>query len=303
LLFIVSYNQPKICPNATWDENGITLVNKSFVDDTARGIFVDSNDMLYVSVHSKNQILIWSENSTNPVENISATLLNYTSLFVTINGDIYFSNGNETGRVEMWIKNSRRIVLVAYFPGDCHGLFVDNSNTLYCSIRHKNQVDKISLNENINKTTTVAGTGASGPASNELSDPWGIFVDTSFNLYVADSQNNRIQRFQSGELNGTTIAGGGIPSNLTLNHPTDVVLDADSYLYIADNEHRRIIRSGHEVYQCLTGCTREKGSAPNELNKAYALRFDSYGNIYVADEFNKRIQQFTLKTNFCGESN
>jgi sugar lactone lactonase YvrE len=148
---------------------------------------------------------------------------------------------------------------------------------------------------------TEAGTGSWESQSNELSKPWGIFVDIDFNLYVADTGNNRIQRFQQGQLNGTTVAGNRIPNNLTLNHPTDVIVDADGFLYIADNDNHRIIRAGPNEFQCIAGCTGKNGSASNELKKAYALRFDSDGNLYVADEFNDRIQKFSLATNSCGK--
>jgi hypothetical protein len=190
---------------------------------------------------------------------------------------------------------------VAKFSGNCYGLFVDIENNLYCSIQSEHRVVKISL-DGTNKTViSVAETGSKGSDSNQLSGHWGIFVDIDLNLYVADGDNNRIQRFQPGQLNGTTVAGNNIPNNLTLNHPTDVILDADGLLYIADNNNHRIIRAGPNEFQCIVGCTGKSGSASNELNKSYALRFDSYGNLYVADEYNDRIQKFSLATNSCGK--
>jgi sugar lactone lactonase YvrE len=147
----------------------------------------------------------------------------------------------------------------------------------------------------------VAGTGSAGSSSNELDFPYGIFVNTNFDLYVADTGNKRIQRFQSGEKNGTTVAGQGIPQNLQLNHPTNVVLDSDGYLFIADNGNHRIIRSGFDQFECIIGCTGQSGAASNELNQPYAIRFDSYGNLYVSDEQNDRIQKFTIVTDFCGK--
>jgi sugar lactone lactonase YvrE len=151
--------------------------------------------------------------------------------------------------------------------------------------------------------TNVSGTSSPGSSSYELNHPYGIFVNNNFDLYVADTDNNRIQCFQSGEKNGTTVAGQGIPQNLQLNQPTNVVLDFDGYLFIADNENHRIIRSGFGKFECIIGCTGQSGAASNELNKPYAIRFDSYGNLYVADEFNHRIQKFTLVTNSCGKCN
>jgi hypothetical protein len=270
-----------------------------------RGIFIDFNDTIYVADYSNSRILVWPKESINPTRNLTVKLSIYTNLFVTLNGDIFFEKGNETGnetgRIEKWSQVSAASVLVAKFSGSCYGLFVDIENSLYCSIRSESQVMKISLDGTSNTVIHVAGTGYPGSGSNQLSYPWGIFVDIDFNLYVADGSNNRIQRFQRGQLNGTTVARNDIPNNLTLNHPTDVILDADGFLYIADNENHRIIRAGPKGFQCIAGCTGENGSASNELKKAYAVRFDSYGNLYVADEFNYRIQKFNLTTNSCGK--
>ncbi len=232
---------------------------------------------------------------------LSANLYQYTTLFVTINGDIYFENGSEEGRIDQWAMNSNNNTVVTKFSSYCYGLFVDTNNTLYCSSRCANRVVKQSLDDKSAMNITVAGTGSSGKASNELSQPWGIYVDINFDLYVADADNHRIQLFQPGQLNGTTIAGNGIPQNLMLDFPTDVVLDADGYLYIADNRHGRVIRSKSGEWQCVIGCSGRGGSAPNKLYTAYSIHFDSYGNIYVADEHNNRIQKFLLKTNSCGK--
>jgi sugar lactone lactonase YvrE len=69
----------------------------------------------------------------------------------------------------------------------------------------------------------VAGTGVSGSAANQLNSPNGIVVDLNFTLYVADYENNRVQRFWYGELNGTTVVGSGATGNIILNGPTVLV--------------------------------------------------------------------------------
>ena len=302
-LYIVLYNQPKICTNATWNESGITFANQSTIGSEPRGIFIDYNDTIYVADHSNGRILVWYKENINPMRMLTVKLFVYTSLFVTFNGDIYFENADETGRIDKWSKCSTASVLVTKFSGNCYGIFIDIENNLYCSIRYEHRVVKVSLSSGINTGIAVAGTkGSTGSNSNELFWPWGIFVDINFNLYVADSKNDRIQLFRSGQLNGTTLAGKGIPNNLQLQFPTDVILDADGLLYIADNQKHRIIRAGPDGYQCIAGCTDRSGSASNQFQIAYALRFDSYGNLYVADEYNHRVQKFSLATNSCGTS-
>ena len=56
-----------------------------------------------------------------------------------------------------------------------------------------------SLNDtSVATVVTRAGVGGFGSSANQLIYPWGIFVDTNFDLYVADRLNNRIQVFRPG---------------------------------------------------------------------------------------------------------
>ncbi|CAF3709000.1 unnamed protein product [Rotaria socialis] len=295
----VTYNRPKFCPNATWNVDGITVFDQSLIGNHARGIFVDSNDTLYAVAQDRSQILTLFKNSTNLLSPTNFLLANYTGIIVSIEGEIYLENGTESGRIVQWAKNTNTSVSVAYFPGNCFGLFIDQSNSLYCSMKEKNRVVKMSLNGKMSKIVNVAGTGTSGSGLEQFSGPWGIFVDNNFTLYVADSGNNRIQRFQLGENIGATIAGNGTPNDLMLNNPTDIILDLDGNLFIAGNDNSRIIRVIHDAYHCVVGCNRNSTSPSEKLNKSYAVRFDSRGNLFVADECNHRIQKFTLATNSC----
>jgi hypothetical protein len=116
-------------------------------------------------------------------------------------------------------------------------------------------------------------------------------------LYVADWGNNRIQLFQSGELNGFTVAGNTSPNfTITLYQPTGIVLDGDNYLFIVDSGNNRIVGSGSNGFRCLVGCGGS-GSASNQLNFPGTLSFDSFGNMFVTDVNNSRVQKFDLMIN------
>ncbi len=245
---------------------------------------------------------MWLNESINPTGNISGDLYFPYSIFVTITGDIYIDNGYQNGRVDKWALNANTSVPVMNVSSFCAGLFVDISDTLYCSMHNNHQVVKRWMNDNATTLTTVAGTGTNGSTSDTLQYPYGIFVDINFDLYVADWGNNRIQLFPSGQLSATTIAGNtSANTTITLNGPTGVVLDADNYLYIVDNLNNRIVASGPANFRCLVGCSGTSGSASDQLNGPRALSFDSYGNMFVVDEINNRTQKFLLLTNSCGK--
>ena len=296
-----SYNQPKLSPCALWNSNATTFTDNYTVGSRPLGIFVNINNTIHVAAVSLGQILVWSEGNNTLLRNISGNFRNPHGIFATIAGDIYSDSDDNYYQVKKWSWNSGTSVIVMNVTDGCISLFIDINDTLYCSNDHEHKVVKTSLRDGSNTVTIAAGNGMSGSQAQLLSYPNGIFVDEKFNLYVADWGNNRIQLFQSSQLNAITVAGSGAPGTIVLNGPTAVILDADNYLFISDSNNHRIVRSGPFGSQCLLGCTGVAGAASNQLNEAHALSFDSYGNLFVVDTNNDRIQKFHLMTNSCGE--
>jgi sugar lactone lactonase YvrE len=245
-------------------------------------------------------ILVWHNGTTASTKIISANLINPWSLFVTTSNDIYVDNGYSKGRVDRWTLNTTNSVTVMTVNSSCTGLFMDTYNSLYYSLSDKHRVFKVGLINNTNDSITVAGTSCPGPVSNMLDHPHGIFVDNNLNLYVADTQNNRVQRFALGESNAMTVAGFGATITFILNQPTGIVLDADDNLFIVDSHNHRIIRSIANDFQCLVGCSGESGTSATHLHNPQTMSFDAIGNIFVTDSNNHRIQKFNLIQNSCG---
>jgi hypothetical protein len=243
---------------------------------------------------------VWLEGSTAPTRNISGNLSVPYSVFVTDNYDVYVDNGEANYMVNKWSLNSTNGVAAMYVCKGCYGLFIDINNNLYCSMYNGHQILSKSLNSRLNVWSLVAGTGSAGSASNMLNSPCGIFTDTNLDFYVADSSNNRIQKFPFGQLNGTTVAGATVVGTITLNKPIAVVLDADGYLFISDDYGHRIVGSGPYGFQCIAACSGA-GSSSTALDYPVGLGFDTYGNIYVVDWGNSRIQKFLLANNSCGK--
>ena len=266
------------------------------------GIFINTDNTIYLADPGNNRILIWYNSSINPSITIYGNLLYPSSLFVTANGDIYGDDSYLTYKINKWTSDTNTSVVAMNVSGECWGLFIDINNNLYCSMRYLHKVVTKSLNTNSNIQKIVAGTGCIGSSSNTLNEPLGIFVDNILGLYVADLRNNRIQLFLLGELAAITVAGNGSTSiTITLNYPTGVVLDADNYLFIADYISNRIVGSGPNGFRCLVGCSGVASSASNTLNNPVTMVFDSYGNMYVVDQANQRIQKFILLNNTLGK--
>ena len=305
MMFILgpSYNQPKFSSCTTWHLDAITFVNISTIGTQPYGLFVDTNNSIYFADYGHSLVQVWLEGSTHPIRNITAGLLYPRSIFVTSTGDIYVDNGAVYDRVDKWTSNTSTSTIAMRVNDTCYGLFVDTLENVYCSMNLFHSVVKRPFDSNVNTSIAVAGNGTAGSTSNMLHGPRGIFVSINFSLYVADCYNNRIQLFQLGNLNGTTVAGVGTSGAILLQCPTGVVLDADGYLFIADSQYNRIIASNQDGFQCILGCTTLAGSTTNSLEQPWTISFDSYVNLFVTDMMNTRIQKFLLSVRSCSESN
>ncbi|CAF1138854.1 unnamed protein product [Adineta steineri] len=291
----LSFNQPTFCSTATWNSNGITFANRSIVGQDPSAIFVNANNTIYVANQENKTILIWHEESVNPINIIHGSFTWPNSLFVLSNGDIYIDDGAINRRVQKWIAETNNFVTVMIVNSSCWGLFIDINDTIYCSMSDRYQVVKRSLiNSMMTSNHVAAGTGIQGSDSNQLGSPRGIFVDVNLDLYVADFRNNRVQLFQSGEPNGITVAGSGsLNPTITLNRPNGIVLDAEKYLFIVDLGNSRIVGSSLNGFRCLVGCYGE-GPKSNQLIIPISLSFDRSGNMFITDQGNDRVQKFLL---------
>ncbi|CAF4112292.1 unnamed protein product, partial [Adineta steineri] len=298
--FALSFNQPKFCSTAAWNSNGITFANRSIVGQYPIASFVNTNNTIYVANRQNNTIVMWYEKSFNPTKNIHSNSTKPCSLFVTSDGDIYIDDGFKNGRVQKWMAETGTFVTVMSVNSSCYGLFVDINDTLYCSMYNQHQVVKRSLIDSLMISNRVAaGTGIHGSASNQLSRPFGIFLDVNLDLYVADAFNDRVQLFQLGETNGITVAGSkSLYPTITLSLPSGIVLDADKYLFIIDYGNSRIVGSGLDGFRCLVGCYG-RGSQSNQLYVPFSFSFDGSGNIFVTDQENHRIQKFQYFEESC----
>jgi poly(3-hydroxybutyrate) depolymerase/sugar lactone lactonase YvrE len=103
---------------------------------------------------------------------------------------------------------------------------------------------------------TVAGGNSFGSALNQLSYPYGVWVDVSGHVYVADTHNHRIVRWKNGAATGEQVVGGlGQTGDQALFFPFDVVVDVAGRMVVTDGENQRVRRwhLGPEmrVFQCM----------------------------------------------------
>ena len=128
--------------------------------------------------------------------------------------------------------------------------FSSVTSNLYYADRDNNRIYKITANTS--NSVLFAGSGAAGfadgtGASAQFNSPWGIVVDASENLYVADQVNQRIRKITPAGVVTTVAGSGGVGSNngpgntATFYTPLNVGISLDSKtLYVADRDNYSI---------------------------------------------------------------
>ena len=276
---------------------------------------VDSGNNLYIADTGNNRVALIQPSSTNAtrifgsVGTASNQFNQPTDIFVT-NTAIYVLDASNY-RVQMWPRNGSSGTTVAGITGSAgsaassttfslsYGIFVDTTGYLYVSDQANHRVLRFpSGSTSGTSSVLVAGTGISGPASSQLSSPNKIFVDDASTVYIADTNNHRIQKWVYGACAGVTVAGTGIAGSdlAQLQSPVSIMVDANGYMYISDRDNQRILRwsPGSSMGKCIAGCSGIAGTATNQLSSPSALAFDSNGLLYVSDKSNNRVQKFSL---------
>lgn len=138
--------------------------------------------------------------------------------------------------------------------------------------------------------------------------PFGLAVDGAGNLFIADSNNNRIRRMDAVSGFISTIAGNGIIGNTgdggsalnaTLNNPSSLALDAAGNLYFADSGNNTIRRidAFNGTITTVAGSPGQHGyggdgglATSATFSTPNGISFDANGDLYIADTGNHVIR-------------
>ena len=194
------------------------------------------------------------------------------------------------------------------------GLAMSRTNNLVITDRGNSVVRQVSTATGI--TTLVAGNYTAGFSGDgglataaQLDSPRGIALDATSNIYIADTNNNRIRRVAAATGLITTVAGtgvagfsgdGGNPTTARFSSLTGLAADSSGNLYVADTENHcvRYVNFGTNTITTVAG----QGGLPGfsgDYSFASFARLSSpthvavdpqNGYYYIADEGNRRIR-------------
>ncbi|CAF1066016.1 unnamed protein product [Adineta steineri] len=176
------------------------------------------------------------------------------------------------------------------------GLAIDSSNNMYIVDKANHRV--MYWENGASSGSMIAGTGFSGSTNYQFDNPNIIQRDSSSGtLYISDVENHRIMQYLNGSSSGTVVAGGNSygTGSTQLWKPYGFTLDSSTNsLIIANGAAHTIVRwvIDDTSWTLLAGSSGVSGSSPTLLNGPVGVAVDRYGNIYVADTGNHRIQFF-----------
>ena len=131
--------------------------------------------------------------------------------------------------------------------------------------------------------------GSSGSEPAQLKKPRGLSVDPGGNFLVADTGNNRVQKFnKEGDL--LLVIGKSGSGEGEFREPSGVSLSPKGNIRVADTGNKRIqVFSPKGMY---LGAFGKGGKLPGQFSEPMDVAGDTAGNIYVADRGNDKICKF-----------
>jgi len=200
-------------------------------------------------------------------------------------------------------------------------VFVDGSGNIFIADRDNNRIREVvaatgdiqTVAGNGNARFTFSGDG--GPAiSGALYLPEDVYVDSSGNIFIADTGNNRVREVVAATGNIETVAGngsygsssgdGGLATSAQLNDPWSVFVDGSGNIFIADRDNNRI----REVVAATGNIQTVAGNGTNgfsgdggpatsaALSGPSSVFVDGSDNIFIADSGNGRIREVGAAT-------
>ena len=137
--------------------------------------------------------------------------------------------------------------------------------------------------------------GEYGSGNGRFDEPYGIAIDDSDNVYVADADNNRIQKFGPNGAFITTWGTDGTGDGQFFG-PSMIGIDSSGNFYVSDWSNYRIQKFGPNGTFITAWGT--DGTGDGQFDGPNGMAIDASGNVYVSDYYNHRIQKFDSNGTF-----
>ncbi len=141
---------------------------------------------------------------------------------------------------------------------------------------------------------TTATWGSSGAGNGQFNAPYGIAVDSSNNVFVADGGNQRVQKFTSSGSFVTKWTTGAFD-------PKGIGIDSGNNVYAAIYTNVKKFDNNGGLLLTFGSDGTNDGQFSSGYSGAYGVSLASGGDIYVVDPGSNRVQKFNALGNFLSK--
>ncbi|CAF1589948.1 unnamed protein product, partial [Rotaria sp. Silwood1] len=288
--------------SAVWKQHGVIVAGGNGIGNAVNqlnqpyGLFVDSEQNVYVTDSWNRRVMEWKSNAqegrTVITENESESnpLVAPMDAILSPETDSLVVCDNANRKIVQFPLRQDATGTIILSKIACFGLTMDEVGSLYVVDIYWHTVRRYRSGDSTG--TVVAGGNGQGDRLNQLSDPRYIFVDRHHTVYVSDNSNHRVMKWLEGAREGIIVAGGQGKGNglHQLSNPNGLVADEWGTVYVCDSNNNRIIRwfEGAKEGSIIIG-GEEAG-----LNEPVGLSFDLFGNLFAAEYGSNRVQRFDL---------
>ncbi|HEY2016248.1 MAG TPA: hypothetical protein VGH38_22245, partial [Bryobacteraceae bacterium] len=262
--------------------------------NTPQGIAVDKSGNVYIADSGNNRV----------------RMVTAAGIMTTFAGNGSFSQGGGPGQYNDFGPATNALM---HLP---MGVAVDKSGNVFIADTGDNSIREVTPDGNINTVVGDSYPGFLGDGGNaqqaELNHPSDVAVDSSGNVYIADTANARIRQLTTaGVIN--TVAGNGTigfsgdgaaATSAALLAPLGLAVDSSGNLFIVENGDSRIRKMDTKgIISTIAGNGTAgfsgDGSAAlkAQMNSPTGIAVDSSGNLFIADFLNLRIRKMDSSGN------
>jgi sugar lactone lactonase YvrE len=234
----------------------------------------------------------WDQNATTVAGSSISQLNGPWGISITNNDVLYISDTYNNRIVVVDLNSTNNISIIGSGQGSNSNQFDDPMDvfvtytSLYVLDQENYRVQKTSLNGS-NPSTVLSYGG--------LVLPEYLYVDNNDNIYLSDSNHNRVLLFPSSSTNSAMVAGTGVQgsNNTQLYFPCGIFVNQNGTIYIADLKNNRIMKwySGATSGIMVAG-TGIAGSSLTQLNWPSQVIVDTNGYMYISEQLNARITRW-----------
>ena len=212
----------------------------------------------------------------------------------------------------VWVADYRNSVVKRFSPGSTEGevvagdmghgnasnqlneptaVFVDKNGNLFVLDKWNYRVQKFAPGSRHGET--VLGGKGKGNELFQFGDADGLFIDEYGQIFLSDSENNRVLKFSRGSEMGTLVI-----SSEELDYPMGIYVDHCNTLYVVDRRHqcvRKYPNTEQIAGKTIMGVYGQQGPASHQLDAPHSLTVDKYGNVFVTELDNHRIQRLSVR--------